>query len=95
MRDFFEGKVKLHCFNHSSLVLIPNKDDPDSIGDYMPINLSNCVYKIAIKVHSASLVKVINIAVVSSQSMFVCDRLILDSMVSAQESIFSLKKRRH
>lgn len=39
---FFVGKVKLHCLNYSWVILLPKKDNPQSIGDYRPSSLSNC-----------------------------------------------------
>ena len=40
----------LHKLNHSHVVLIPKKKNPQRVSDYRPISLSNVVYKILSKV---------------------------------------------
>lgn len=59
------------------------------MGDFRPICLSNCVYKIITKVLANRLAIVIGSLVNSSQSAFINDRCILDSVVSAQEVIIN------
>jgi hypothetical protein len=43
------GQIPL-SLNSTFITLIPKKDNPDSLDDFKPISLCNCIYKIVFKV---------------------------------------------
>lgn len=75
-------------------MLIPKVDTLEVPGDYRPISLINSTLKIISKMLATRLSKVICRLVEVEQSAFLKGRCILDNIASAEESIFSIHKRR-
>jgi hypothetical protein len=59
VQGFIQGKVKMAKLNQAAVFLIPNKGNPQTVKEYRPISLINCVYKIITKVLSNRLMPVI------------------------------------
>jgi hypothetical protein len=84
----------LQKLNHSHLVLIPKKKNPQLVSDYRPISLSNVVYKILSKVLANRLKHVLPKIISESQSAFVPGRQITDNINVAFELMHGLRTRR-
>uniref|UniRef100_A0A2N9HCL8 Reverse transcriptase domain-containing protein n=1 Tax=Fagus sylvatica TaxID=28930 RepID=A0A2N9HCL8_FAGSY len=80
--------------NHSHIVLIPKKQNSQSIADYRPISLSNVVYKILSKVLANRLKSILPSIISESQSAFVPGRQITDNVAVAFELMHALRSRR-
>ena len=47
--EFYEGKCSLECLNTSLITLIPKKLNPEFVGDFRPISLTNTCLKFLTK----------------------------------------------
>jgi len=88
-----EGKIPKGC-NASFITLIPKSDNPQSLEEYRPISLVGCMYKILTKVLSNRIKKVIEKVIDGSQSAFLSNRGLLDSVLVVNEVLEDLKRRR-
>jgi len=88
-----EGKIPKGC-NASFITLIPKSENPQSLEEYRPISLVGCFYKILTKVLSGRIKKVIEKVIDGSQSAFLSNRGLLDSVLVVNEVMDDLKKRR-
>jgi len=88
-----EGKIPKGC-NASFLTLIPKSENPQSLEEYRPISLVGCMYKILTKVLSNRIKKVIEKVIDGSQSSFLSNRGLLDSVLVVNEVLDDLKRRR-
>jgi hypothetical protein len=48
--DFWAGEISLHCLNNSLITLVPKKLTPETVNDYRPISLLNCILKVLTKI---------------------------------------------
>lgn len=92
--DFFEGRANLEHLNWVNIALIAKKASPESINDYRPISLINSTCKIISKLLTNRLSWVIDFLVDDSQSAFIKSRCIDDNIITTQEAIFNLQKRK-
>jgi hypothetical protein len=51
-QGFYEGRICLQSINGSHIVLVPKKDNPSKVGDFMPIALLNSSIKLLTKLLS-------------------------------------------
>lgn len=73
---------KLVCgFNPSFIVLIPKKEDVESLSGYRPISLIGCSHKIFMKILAFMLSKVLDGFIFESPSAFIGKRNILDGVM--------------
>ncbi|XP_068477142.1 uncharacterized protein [Phaseolus vulgaris] len=88
-----EGIISKGC-NASFLTLIPKSENPQSLEEYRPISLVGCQYKILTKVLSNRIKKVIEKVIDGSQSAFLSNRGLLDSVLVVNEVVDDLKRRK-
>ncbi|GJX43860.1 putative RNA-directed DNA polymerase, partial [Tanacetum coccineum] len=74
--------------------LIPKNSDPDDLGDYRPISLIGCMYKVLSKLLSRRLCKVIHKLIRPNQTSFLAGRQILDGNLIANEIVNYAKKEK-
>lgn len=92
--DFFFERVNLGRINLASIAIIPKVDIPESSSDYRPISLINSSLKILSKILVNRLSKIMSSLVDTNQSAFMKGRCILDNIVTVEELIFNIHKRR-
>ena len=82
--------------NSSFFTLVPKVDDPIVIGDFRPISLIGCQYKIIAKVLANRLANVISSVVGEVQMAFIKGRQIIDGPLMVDEIISwaKLKKKK-
>jgi hypothetical protein len=66
--------------------MIPKVECPQRLGDYRPISLVGCLYKVLAKVLANRLREIIGSVVSDSQSAFVRGKQILDGILIANEA---------
>jgi hypothetical protein len=74
------------------ITLIPKVACPSSLGEFRPISLLGCIYKLIAKVLAARLAKVMDSVVASTQSAFVKGRNLVDGVMVVNEVIDFAKK---
>jgi len=80
--------------NASFLCLIPKTENPLHLGEFRPISLVECLYKIISKALSLRLKKVISKVIDARQSAFLQGRGLLDSVFVANEVLEEVKGRK-
>ena len=79
-KDFCDNNINLSSINSSFIALIPKKENPENIDDYMPISLLNYSLKCITKILSSRLQKVILQIVHTNQYGFIKGRTIQDCL---------------
>jgi hypothetical protein len=86
--DQFHGSTKLPSgFSSFFVALIPKIHSPFSLGDFRPISLLGCLYKIIAKVLTARLARVMELIVDPTQSAFLKGRNLVDGVVVINEVV--------
>ena len=78
----------------SFLALIPKTTNPQGLGEYRPISLIGCLYKMLSKVLAGRFKKVLKCVISSVQSAFLTGRNILDGVVVVNEVMDMAKRQR-
>ncbi|WJX28141.1 hypothetical protein P8452_16895 [Trifolium repens] len=93
--DQFHGNECLpKCLSSYFLTLIPKVKSPQSLGDYRPISLLGCIYKMVAKVLAARLASVMDDLVPKTQSAFLKGRQLVEGVMVVNEVIDYAKKTR-
>jgi hypothetical protein len=74
------------------VALIPKVSSPLSLGDFRPISLLGCLYKLLAKVLAKRLAKVMDPLVASTQSAFLKGRYLVDGVMVVNEVVDMAKK---
>jgi len=91
---FYEtGYIPRGC-NASFITLIPKKESPISLGDYRPISLVGCVFKLIAKILANRLKGVLENVIDMKQFAFLSGGGLLDSVLIANEMVDYLRKDR-
>jgi hypothetical protein len=94
MFDQFHGNAKFPRGMISYfLALIPKVDSPQALGDFRPISLLGCLYKIIAKVLATRLARVMGELISNTQSAFIKGRHLVDSVVVVNEVVDFAKKK--
>ncbi|GKE05044.1 reverse transcriptase domain, reverse transcriptase zinc-binding domain protein, partial [Tanacetum coccineum] len=80
--------------NASFVTMIPKVADPIGLGDYRPISLIGCYYKIIAKMLAERVKRVVGDVVGEVQNAFIKGRYILDGVLIANETMEFLKKKK-
>ncbi|GKB15146.1 transposon TX1, partial [Tanacetum coccineum] len=92
VRWFWEKtKITRGC-NASFITVIPKVADPIGLGDYRPISLIGCYYKIIAKMLVERVKKVVGDVVGDAQTAFIKGRFILDGVLVANETMEFIRK---
>ena len=67
--------------------MIPKRQNPITLGDYRPISLVGCVYKLIAKILANRLRGVLENMINKKQSEFLSRRGLLDSVLIANETV--------
>jgi hypothetical protein len=81
--QFVNGNMNIEHINGSYITLIPMKDNPRTVNDYMPISLLNRYLKLLTKLMATRLQVVIQFVVHLNQYGFIKGRTIQDCLMWA------------
>jgi len=87
VKDFFINNWLTSNFNSNAIVLIPKTLEADTVGEYMPITLSNFKFKIITKVLAERLARIMPNLVSNHQRGFIQGRRIKDCICITSEAI--------
>jgi hypothetical protein len=87
------GQMPL-SLNSTFIALIPKKDNPDTLDDFRPISLCNCIYKIVSKIVARRVKRILSDKILSEQFGFLEGRQIHEALGVAQEALHSIKSRK-
>jgi hypothetical protein len=80
------------CLMSYFLTLVPKVNSPQCLGDFRPISLLGCVYKLLAKVLASRLAKVIGNLIANTQTAFLKGRQLVEGVVVVNEVIDMAKK---
>ncbi|MCH80013.1 LINE-1 reverse transcriptase like, partial [Trifolium medium] len=91
--DQFHGNDCIpKCLLSYFLTLIPKVKSPQNLGDFRPISLLGCWYKLLAKVLASRLARVIGVLIPNTQSAFLKGRQLVEGVVVVNEVIDFAKK---
>lgn len=90
--EFHANRIFLRGGNASFIALIPKKNNPQNLNEYMPISLIGCIYKIVAKLLANRLKKVLPHIIDERQSAFISGRQLLHSVLIANEAVDEAKR---
>jgi len=93
VEQFHENGIIPKGYNASFVALVPKVRDPSRLEQYKPISLVGAIYKIIAKLLAKRIKKVLPSVVDESQSAFLKDRGILDSVLMANEVVEDIRRR--
>ena len=94
-QEFYDHGSDLLGINTANIVLLPKKDDPTDIKDFRPISLLHSVPKLATKVMTVRLQRLIQSLIHPLQSGFLRGRCIIENFALAAELVQQARKRKY
>ncbi|CAL9024646.1 unnamed protein product [Prunus brigantina] len=91
--NVLNGCDNVISYNYTLIALISKIASPTRVTEYHPISLCNVLYKIISKPVANILKKALSYVISKFQSAFIPDRMILDNVLVAFETIHCLKRR--
>lgn len=91
--EFHDRRHIVRGENNSFIILIPKKASPQRIGDFRPISLIRCMYKVLSKILANRLRKVLPNIISENQTAFVKGIQILDGILIENELVDKAKKK--
>lgn len=92
VHNFFSTGFLPPRVNTTWITLVPKKTDAKELGDFRPISMVGCLYKIISKILSRRLKEVMPFLVGHNQTGFIAGRQILDGALTANAIITWLTK---
>lgn len=92
IEDFHTNSQNIKALNKVTITLIPNKEMPTMIADYMLISVINTVVKIISKILANRLHDHLQILVAPNQTALIKGKSIMESFLVAREFIAYFKK---
>ena len=92
--DFFKGKLHIKRLNYGVVTLIPKVDKAIDMKNFRPICLLNVCYKIITKVLNNRLASCITKVISDSQYGFMKGRYIMDGVISLNEILHEVKRKK-
>ena len=92
--DFLNIGMAPPNFHETHIVLIPKVKNPTKVLEYLPISLSNVIYKLASKVLTNRLKSLIPTLITENQSAFLSKRLITDNVLVAFEVMNTISQKK-
>lgn len=94
VHNFFDQGKLLKSLNNSFVTLVPKTPTANSLSDYRPISLCNCVYKLISKLMANRIKLVLGNVISNNQAAFIPGRNIQDNTLLAHELIrgFDIKR---
>lgn len=93
VQEFFLNSQMLRQINTTTFVLIPKKDNPESIRDYRPLSCCNVLLKIITKILATRLRRVLPRIVSEVQGAFVENRLMQQNIFLCQELLHNFGRK--
>jgi len=94
VKDFATNDHRPRGSNASFLCLIPKVENPQQLGEFRPISLVGCLYKIIFKALSLHLKKVISKVIDDRKSTFLEGRGLTDRVLVVNEVLDEYKRKR-
>lgn len=85
IEDFHTNTCSIKALNKASITLIPKKEVPTAISDYIPISVINTVVKIITKILANRLQNHLPTLIAPNQTAFVKGRSMMESFLVARE----------
>ena len=92
--DFHASKLDIFRLNFAVLTVIPKESGATSMKKFRSISLLNCIFKVFTNFLTNRLAIIMNIITSIDQSAFIKGRYILESVVTAHETIHSVVKNK-
>lgn len=92
VKEFYERTKLPTSLISYFLALIPKIDNLQKLGDFRPISLLGCLYKILAKLLASRLRKVMDLIIGLYQSAFLAKRNILDGVIVINEAVDYARK---
>ena len=95
VKEFFVSGRFVKSINHTFIVLIRKKEEPDGLDDFRPISLCNFCYKVTSNLLPDRIHPILHELISPFKTAFVSRRWIAENCVLAHELISTFKKKKN